>query len=215
MAKAPAYAIPLNAEGLATLGEIVVILGQIEEEMVLAVSGLLKLDRPTTEKVMGSTKMADKSAIWSALIDFHKPDDHDLLAWVDYANTQMQVSSTSRNDFVHANWWHRIEGRHPDDGSIFEMFLRGGTHLPGQPAAARRISKHVSVRKGEEMESVRDHAAELSCVMAHITHVVSHADEPPLSPWRNRLPERPPGHLAKVKARKATGQTPPPPPSRA
>ena len=58
----PAYSIPLSDKDLALLGELVAILGQIEEDMTLTVSGLIQGDRPTTEKVMGSSKAADKAA---------------------------------------------------------------------------------------------------------------------------------------------------------
>jgi len=219
----PAYSIPLNIKDLALLGELVVILGQIEEEMMLTVSGLISADRPTTEKVMGSSKAADKSAIWSALIKSRTKDNAPLHAWVDYAVQQLADMSADRNDFIHANWQHRVglrigEGEDvlgTEDGDTIELHLR--ITLPGlkpekSVGIARRIQNFARSRPSEDIQAARDKAATLSCVFAHITHCVETGADPNEcgSAWRDRLPPLPPPRPAKAKARKDKGREHPP-----
>jgi hypothetical protein len=227
----PAYSIPLNENDLALLGELVVILGQIEEEMMLTVSGLIQGDRPTTEKVMGSSKAADKSAIWAALIKLRAKDNAPLHAWVDFAIQQLADLSADRNDFIHSNWQHRVSV-HLGSGNDGEVMVLGNER--GEPielhmrftlpsprpekstGIAKRIQNFARSRPSEDIRAARDKAATLSCVFAHIGHCVEFKCDPneTHSAWRDRLPPLPQPRPAKAKARKGKAREAPRAPSK-
>ena len=214
----PAYLIPLTPENLALLGELVVILGQIEEDMVQGVSGLILADRPTTEKVMGASKMGNKAEIWRALIKLKHKDNSALHQWVDYAFQQLSDLSQDRNDFVHANWQHIVRVSHMTENRGLEhltevhMRLSGDREpSPNPRGIARRIQNFSKTRTGEELQQVRDKPASLSCVIAHITHCIATGKGPDArSPWRDKLPPLPEPRPAKGEARKGKAHGGPP-----
>ncbi len=210
----PAYLIPLTPQNLALLGELVVILGQIEEEMVQGVTALIQADRPTTEKVMGASKMANKAGIWSALIKLRHSKNETLLRWVDYACEELSDLSQDRNDFVHANWQHLVQVSRMQDGALvpitkLAMRLSSNREPSANPEGlARRIQNFSKSRSGEELQQVRDKAAALSCVIAHITYCLAPHGEPDgsKSPWLDTLPPLPEPRPAKGEARKGKGR---------
>lgn len=207
----PAYHIPLSEGDLRTLGELTAIIGQIDEAMAATVNGLINADRATTNIIMGSSKVADNANIWSALIKARTADE-DVLWLVEHALAEIQSVSKGRNDFIHAFYqmgpFKFKEARTRPDTNDVTVILSAG------PATARRI-RGEKQRPVAELESVRDQAARLSCLVADIEwRVRVHPpDHPERSPWLERLEPSLPPRLDTAEARKAKAQRAQRPPS--
>lgn len=198
----PAYQIPLTPAQLQCLGELTAIIGQVDEEMTRCVSGLIRADRPTTNLVLGSSKVADNSSIWAAFIRLRKKDDEDLLWLVEHALKEIEAVSRDRNDFVHAFFQH---------GNVMMVHAvevdetHAHIYADVEPAYARRV-RNMKRRELDELPGVRDRAARLSCLIAHITWRVGHGSW--LSPWHETLSPTLPPRLDTAEARRAKGQQP-------
>lgn len=229
----PAYQIVLSDAQLAILGEITVILGQIDEEMIRTVSGLIGADRETAQAVMGSTRMENNSDIWSRLIQLRNKDNLDILWAVGHAMSEFPAVQQGRNDFIHADFGVETVAVLGDGtevkistGRHYETYRRptGERVILGftGPIVAKRIR---SGRKTPiaELHTLRDQAARLSCLVAHIGWAVSVGQgKPHTSPWHDRLaptlPPRPddwkPGKAKAQQAQRKPSQKsrqPPPP----
>jgi hypothetical protein len=180
----PAYTVPLDARELALLGELTVILGQIDELMIRTVQRLLSVQRDVANKIMGSTKFADNGKIWLTVI-MERVSDPDILWLVNIANREFEPLSAARNDFIHA-WFYAASGYF---GTYFGNWF--GRYF-GRPFATARRVKRDQERPIRDLEPTRDRAARLSCLIAHIDHLIE--GKPALtSPWRSRLaPTLPP-----------------------
>lgn len=189
----PAYSIPLTDKDLATLGELTVILGQIDEEMVQCVSGLVQSNRDTAAKIMGSTQISNNAAIWQALIG-QRTKDVDVLWLVAHAVQEIGIVSGGRNDFIHAFFMEAS----PHGYFTYSSSNEFAEIRPETSAAtyAKRIRNSKTTHIAE-LVTLREKAARLSCLVAHLTQILtSPGDEPWLTPWRDRLlptlPPRPP-----------------------
>lgn len=207
----PAYQIPLTPGELQCLGELTAIIGQVDEEMTRCVSGLISADRPTTNLVLGSSKVADNSAIWAAVIGLRTKDE-DIIWLVEHALKEIQSVSQGRNDFVHAYF-------HPGDVEsveVVEVNEAGATVLAVTGAPYARRVRNDKRRAISELKEVRDRAARLSCLIAHIGWCLApHGrDHPEHSPWLERLGPTLPPRLDTAEARKAKAQQPRRRPSR-
>lgn len=215
----PAYQIPLTDEALVMLGEVTVILGQVDEEMVRTVSGLISTDRETANAVMGSTNMENNTGIWAKLIA-QRTDDLETLWLVDLAMKEFPVVARLRNDLIHADYIVTVDTdfgsltmrnlgvtARREDGRRIVLGLEG-------PVNARRV-RNGKMTPAEEITGLRDRAGRLSCLVAHIGYLLAHQSSH--TPWRDRLlptlPPRPddwePG-----KAKVPQAQRPPSRPSR-
>lgn len=220
----PAYQIVLSDAELALLGEVTVILGQIDEEMIRAVSGLISADRATTEAVMGSTKTQNNSDIWSRLIRLRNKDALDILWAVDHAMTEFPAVQQGRNDFIHADFG--VEAVAVLEGGREVRISVGRGHTTYRNANGERVVIGATgpivakrIRSGRRtpiagLQALRDRAARLSCLIAHIGWAVSPHGQGKLhnSPWHERLaptlPPRPDG-WEPSKAKAPQGQRPP------
>jgi len=206
----PAFTILLNAEQCQHLGELTIILGQVDELMVRTITDMLDVPRETANVIMGSSKVADNSTIWSKLIR-DRYTDPDLLRYVDFALKEIQEVSAGRNDFIHAYFaLASLSG----SGPLIEM--PGGLHeyAPHPDNASKPIAVRIKTGKRTAIAGIkplRDRAAHLSCLVAHIWDQTSRPAYAKSRPsWLGRLdplPEPPP---PKRGARKARGQQPPP-----
>lgn len=207
----PAYQIPLSPRELQCLGELTAIIGQVDEDITRTVSGLISADRPTANLVLGSSKVADNSNIWAALIGLRSKDE-DILWLVEHAIKEITEVSKGRNDFVHAFFQHgsvlSISVVEVEDG---HAVVYGET----EPVTARRVRNNKR-RPIAELFDVRDRAARLSCLIAHIGWCMApHGrDHPEHSPWLERLGPTLPTRLDTVEARRAKAQQPRQRPSR-
>ena len=182
----PAFSLVMDDARHAKLGELTVILGQVDEILIRTVQNLLKLDRQAANLVMGSSKVADNAGIWSEVIRNHTKDP-DLLWLVTHALSEINAVSADRNDFVHA-WYERSLG------AWGGRFLGWASGVWGGGRIVSRRVRNTKHRLVVEIDGVRDRAARLSCLAAHIDHLIQGKSEP--SPWLERLapslPPRPP-----------------------
>ena len=210
----PAYIIPLNQKELTLLGELTVIMGQIDDIMIQTVRPLLDVDRATANKILGSSKVADNVEIWASVIR-NRTDDEDILWLVEIAIKEIQAVSEGRNDFIHAVFTMRVLARTigtsggtppipPIPIPFDDMFER-------LPPAARRV-RNEKVRSVDELKTVRDQAGHLSCLVAHIQLLMSGV-EAAASPWLRTLGPTLPRRLATAAERKAKAQPVQRPPS--
>jgi hypothetical protein len=189
----PAYSIPLTEKDLILLGELTVILGMVDEEMVVAVSGLIQADRPTTAKIMGSTQIANNAAIWASLINL-RCSNIDILWLVDHAQKEIAAVSAGRNDFIHAFYRERLpSGAYTYSSSNEMVELRPET---SENTHAMRV-RNSQNRPVSELATLHERAARLSCLVAHIGYKLApHGEGREHTPWLGRLlptlPPRPP-----------------------
>jgi hypothetical protein len=196
----PSLEIYLSQAQLALLGELTVILGLVDDEMVKLVGELLRVSRSTANTIMGSSRIADNSQIWAAVIHERTPDEN-LRSLVQHAQSEIQGISEGRNDFIHAVFDVNVL-TFAGDALTFN-----GEALTLGPLSARRVKKDKAARSVEELRPIRDRAARLSCLVTHISHVAL-GKPPETSPWFERLSSLFPHRSDEDKAHKARGPRP-------
>ncbi len=209
----PAYQIALNAEELALLGEITVILGQVDEIMIQAVKRLLNVDREAANAIMGSSKIGDNSNIWANCIR-NRCDDEDVLWLVEHANKEIQAVSTNRNDFIHAVFTPRVvlKAGPAFDPKAFQAGAFQTFEIFNRLSPTARRVRGKQQRSVAELTAVRDQASRLSCLVAH-SGILSMGISADTSPWLDRLAPSLPPRLGTVATRKAKAQPTPRAPS--
>lgn len=173
----PAYPILLNKSQLALLGELTVILGQVDEIMVRTVAMLLKIDRTAANRVMGSSKTADNMGIWYEIVRSHGPRKKEAAKFAKSAQTEAQDVAKGRNDFIHA--WFERSNNYVESGYVEPGYVEDGE------ITARRVRKEKP-RPVSDLEAVRDQALRLSNLVAHVDYLASPGHSGP-SPWLERL----------------------------
>ncbi len=163
------------------------IAGQIDGEMAQTVCRILKIKRTSFgSTIMGSTSIETNFQIWSLAIA-HKTKDLDILWLVSHAKSEVQAVARGRNDFVHAVYYERLEsGAYTFSSSNEYAEIRPDS---SESTFAQRIKtgKRKSVT---ELAALRDKAARLSCLIAHIGRVIAphkHQERDGHSPWLGRL----------------------------
>lgn len=161
------------------LGELTAIMGLVDEEMTQLVTDLLDIDRGAGNVVMGSTKLETNCDIWAAIIA-QNTIDAETLWLVKYAGTEMRAVQKGRNDFIHAVF--------REEGGIFDRLVFDPTHFDTGTVKARRVKKEEEVDLSE-LPPLLLRAARLSCLVAHISHLMKGTP----SPWHGKFdPELPP-----------------------
>ncbi|MFC3324290.1 hypothetical protein [Mesorhizobium cantuariense] len=189
----PAFKLLLSDDQHAVLGELTAILGQVDEILIRTVAKLLNVQRGTANRIMGSTKVSDNAGIWAEVIRA-KTTDEDTLWLVTHTLAEIQIVSAARNDFIHA-WFQIVQrGGAWADGVWKAGVWRDGVWGDKAVLEARRV-KSDKPRPVSDLQAVRDQSARLSCLVAHIWHLLT--QEPAIeSPWLERLaptlPPRPP-----------------------
>lgn len=181
----PAYTVPLTDAQLSLVGELTAIQGQIEELLLRTVTALLGLERRTASVILGSSKIADNTNIWATLIR-EKHTDPDLLLWVKHAKKEIEALAADRNDFVHAYF---AFGTADLDRMLSEA-PGGHPHIPKphQTVVAARV-RTGRRRDVADIRKVRDRAAVLSCMVAHIWSEATRLGGPcGKSGWLERIP---------------------------
>jgi hypothetical protein len=207
----PAYIIPLNQKELALLGELTVIMGQIDDMMIQTVQPLLGIDRAAANVILGSSKIGDNAAIWANVIR-NRTEDEDILWLVEIATKEIKNVSEGRNDFIHAVFTTQVLAKAVGSTSgaatvpipFNELFER-------MPPTARRVRKDKP-RSIAELTTVRDQAGRLSCLIAHI-HLLMSGTQAEASPWLQTLSPTLPPRLGTVASRKVQAQRVQRPPS--
>jgi hypothetical protein len=166
----PAYEIHLNEQELAQLGKLTAILGQVDDLMVETIARLLNVDRDAANWIMGSSKVADNTEIWEKVIK-NRTADEDVLWLIEHVKKEIVDISRSRNDFIHAVFWHLTQ----TDG--FSFF--------SQNSVARRV-RNTTLRPVTELPEIINQSARLSCLVAHIDHLIA-GNPAASSTWLERL----------------------------
>ncbi len=136
---------------------------------------------------MGSSRTADNSTIWASVIK-NRTADEDVLWLIEHAIEEIKLTSKARNDFIH---------------SVFSRtsYFADGFSFPSQQTVARRV-RNASPRPITDLPSVINQAARLSCLVAHIDHLVR-GNQATTSAWLGRLGPTLPPRLDTALARKA------------
>jgi hypothetical protein len=168
----PASPLVLTKEQHALIGELIEIMGQVDDIMIQTVRRLLDVNRAAANKIMGSTRSADNANIWAHVIR-NRVADADMENLVALATAEINDVAQLRNDFIH---------------SLFTGdYAAPGYFQPGVQATSATRNKSGSTRPTSELEQARDRAAGLSCLVAHIDHLTKGGEDRGQSPWRERL----------------------------
>ncbi len=155
MAETPAFHIPLSADELKALGELVAIHGQIEYLMEEMTRLALAVNVETARKILGSAGAKTNSDVWIAIIREKCAKRPNALAAAEAAFALMPEISQHRNELIHA---------------IFVSQFPGGIYIGTQPdpnmgkAVARRF-KPRTITAATEIAGRRDKAAIASVAM--------------------------------------------------
>jgi hypothetical protein len=169
----PATPLVLTKDDHAFIGEIVEIMGQVDHTMVRTVGRLLSVDAAAAAKIMGSTRVADNSAIWAQVIRNRVTNQPEIAQLIAIAQGAISDMAELRNGFIHAIY----------SGD----YVEAGYVKPGyQTTSAKRI-KSGKRRSTSELRGARDKAATLSCLVAHVDHLTKADGDRAPSPWHERL----------------------------
>jgi hypothetical protein len=168
----PASPLVLTKEQHAFIGELIEILGQVDEIMIQTVGRLLRVDREVANKIMGSTNSAVNAAIWDRVIR-NRTSEAETLALVSIAMPELTAVAGSRNDFIHAQFTG--------------TYAAPGYMQPGYQATSAIRLKSGRTTPTSKLQDLRDQAATLSCLVAHIDHCTTEGVDRDKSPWRERL----------------------------
>ena len=159
----PASPLQLTAEQDRLIGEMVEILGWTDHTMIETAE---RLDQQTADRMRRSITVPNAVAHWSYAIKNRQNIPSDMVRLIDIAATERKKIAEDRNDFIHA----LFTGTYAAPGYV----------APGyQTTIATRIRTEAT-RSTSEIQELRDRAATLSCLVAHIDHCMK-SDDP--SPW--------------------------------
>lgn len=198
----PAYHISLTASQKRIIAEIAAIQSQIDWLMRLTVKRLLDVSTDTASAIMGSTATRTNSKIWLKIINEKHPST-EAKEWATYAIYNLENLTSVRNDYLHT-----LYGIHADYAAlpnqiVFAVGDRRATHLHLRKQKALKISNQKVVDLAR-LGPIRDEAARLSCVFAHIDTLVT--EKSVYSPWRHRLSKKRLVEFQAEQAQRATGR---------
>ena len=204
----PAYQLRLSQRELAQLGELTAIMGQVDDLMVQTVAYLLKVDRPAANVIMGSSKVGDNVEIWANVIR-NRTTDEDIIWLIELAVKEFPDVSRGRNDFIHAVFsdpMQMVGGvavfGGPEDGSATPVMTPMGPMMVSRrPPVSRRVRNKI-LRPVSDLPLIIDQAAQLSCLIAHIDHLIV-GNPTSTSSWLERLGPTLPPRLDTAAERKA------------
>lgn len=165
-----AYDIALEDGLLRALGEIVVILGQVDDDMTRSLTGVLGISRDAANRLMRTQDAID---LWASFMR-GRVDHEDYDAAVSLAASEVKAVQRDRNDFIHADYsqafkfqgnWVRVRG-----------VGRGIAPDPTSTVLAAR-SRDQNTREATEIAGIRNRAARASRLVAHVVHATApHGD---------------------------------------
>lgn len=172
----PAYDVPLSEDDLVHLGQIVVILGQIDDDMTRSITGILGVDRPTANKIM---RAQDPIDIWAGVLK-GRCDDRDFDPALALAASETKGVQKDRNDFIHADYRPAFSFQ-GDWVTVRGNGLGGAEEWPGKVIASR--SRDQKRRHVDELSELRNRAARASRLVAQVCHAVAPHGSWEGSPW--------------------------------
>lgn len=175
MPERSAYKIPLSAEDLAALGEIILTVGQIDNDMALSLTGLLGIDRPTANRLMWSQEPID---LWSGVLKGRCSHPH-FDSTVALAGSEVKGVQRSRNDLIHADYLDAFP--HNGTTATFRESYPWKDEPSGRVVASR--SRDQTLRPSEDIGRLRTWAARTSRLVAHVCFAVAPHGSWEASPW--------------------------------
>jgi len=201
----PAYHITLTAPQKRIITEIAAIQSQIDWLMRVTVRRLLDVSAETASEIMGSTATRTNAKIWLSVVTEKHPSA-EAKEWASYANHMLIELSSVRNDYLHTLFGMHANYAPLPNQVVFAVGHRRATHLHLRQQKALRVSNQKLVDLSR-LRPIRDSAARLSCVFAHIDFLVSEKTEH--SPWRRRLSQQHLRQFQKEAAQRARGRATP------
>ena len=203
----PAFHIFLTAAEKRLVADIAAIQSQVEWLMRLTVQHLLSVSPETAQNIMGSTNIGSTSSVWRDVIR-DKCEDDAVKQWAEFAFAQMSDMAKGRNDYLHT--LYGLDTDQAPHGRVSFMFSHEVSRKNmKEPRRAIRVKTSADAPIAD-LKAVRDRAAYLSRVLAHIERSVSpHCRDMP-SPWPRRLGSKLPPESPKAKPTKGKGHPPRP-----
>jgi hypothetical protein len=160
----PASPLLLAAGKHRLLGELAEILGWTDHTMIETAE---RLDSSAADRMRRSTTVPTAVAYWSYAIKNRQNIPSELGRLVDLAAKERNRIAIDRDDFIHALFTGK-----------FAAVL--GHMAPGYQTTKVAGISTGATRSTSEIQELRDRAAMLSCLVAHIDHCMK-SDDP--SPW--------------------------------
>lgn len=163
----PAFPLVLTNDDHRLIGEIVEIMGQVDEIVIQMIARLRAVDRAAVIKdVAGS--VADKAANMKQAIR-NRISDPEILSLADLAGREMKKVADRRNAFIHA---------------LFKGDYASGYMEPGYQATSATNFRSQQKRPTTELDVLCVDATRLSCLIAHLDHLLK---TPEPSQWLPRI----------------------------
>lgn len=140
---APARPLVLTAEQHVLLGELVEIMGQVEDMMIESAAPVDPAAAAKLKTLPGGSPQAE---LWAATLSGHVSDQA-LAAQIMAVGAELMQFANDRNDFIHA---------------LYSGDYCVGYVQPGYQATSATRSRTGSRRSTAELEAIRDRAATLS-----------------------------------------------------
>lgn len=153
VSSSPAQPLVLTRDEHATLGELVEIMGLIENILIEAAE---RVDPIAARKIMSATA-GRQGKLWAEAVT-DRIGDPRLKSLMPSVEKQIADLAEDRNDFVHALF-------HGD-------YVEAGYVEPGYQTTSAKRSKTGNRRPTGDLQSIRDRAAELSCLIDQIARTV-------------------------------------------
>jgi hypothetical protein len=144
----------LTRDEHAMLGELVEIMGLIESMLI---KSAVRVD-PVASRKIQNTAAGGLGRLWAKAIS-GRVSDAQIAALIPHAERELKEVAENRNDFVHA----LFEGDYVERGYV----------EPGYQATSARRSKTGKTRPTSDLQSIRDRAATLSCLVEQIANAVT------------------------------------------
>lgn len=166
MSELPAYGIPLAKRDLILLGEVIVIFGQIDNEMARSLMLPLGIDRDAANRLMMTQERID---LWAGILKGRCAHE-DFDAALCLAVSELKSVNHDRNDFVHADYrpafsfqgvWVTVRG-----------FASSAEDEPWSGKVIVSRNRDQKRREHEDIQSLRNRAARASRLVAHIACAV-------------------------------------------
>ena len=141
----PARPLVLTTEQHALLGELVEIMGQVESMLIESVKHV----DPSAAGKLSKLTAGPQAKAWAKTIR-GRVRDPAISAQIPVAQAELVQLAEDRNDFIHALY----------KGVYVEGYVQ-----PGYQATSATRSKTGNSRSTNDLQSIRDRAATLSCVV--------------------------------------------------
>ena len=148
----PAFPLVLTNEEHALLGELVEIMGMIEHMLT---ESMERFDTITAGKIRKQTA-APQAALWANAVK-GRVKDPQIAAQIPVAQKEIEEVAEERNDFIHALYTNDYVDDYVE---------------PGYQTTSVTRSKTGKTRPTDDLRTIRDRAAKLSCLIAQIANAI-------------------------------------------